>query len=90
MEKAQQSAGWLQELRMEAEGGGHTPETEEYGISSVVFREAGRPFHPARLHECFRGFGRLDVTAAGHNGTAAAAVLDVIDYGVPCMSVVCV
>lgn len=37
--------GWAQEL-----AGSHTPETEEYGIRSVVFR-ADRPFHPARLFD---------------------------------------
>ncbi len=42
-DKAQQSAGWIKELS----GGAHTPETEEYGISSFVFRSQ-RPFHPAR------------------------------------------
>jgi len=58
MEKAQVSAGWIQELAKTAEGGaGHTPETEEYGISSVVFRSSERPFHPGRLGSVLTGFG---------------------------------
>jgi G3E family GTPase len=43
MERAQQAPGWVMELN-----GDHVPETEEYGISSTVFR-SGRPFHPERL-----------------------------------------
>ena len=45
-DKAQTSAGWQKELQ----AGHHTPETEEYGISSLVFRDQ-RPFHPMRLWE---------------------------------------
>ncbi|KND46598.1 GTP-binding protein [Streptomyces stelliscabiei] len=43
LERAQQAPGWVRELN-----GDHVPETEEYGISSTVFR-AERPFHPGRL-----------------------------------------
>ena len=43
-EEAQNSAGWQKEL----EAGEHTPETEEYGISSFVFRNS-KPFHPIRF-----------------------------------------
>ncbi|MDO6519394.1 GTP-binding protein [Zobellia uliginosa] len=42
-EKAEASAGWIQELENE-----HVPETEEYGIGSFVFRSK-KPFHPERF-----------------------------------------
>lgn len=40
---ASASAGWIKELESI-----HMPETEEYGISSMVFRDQ-RPFHPKRF-----------------------------------------
>lgn len=43
-EEAEQSAGWIAELNKEE----HTPETEEYGISSFVFRNK-KPFDPDRF-----------------------------------------
>ncbi|MBU3012713.1 GTP-binding protein [Polaribacter vadi] len=42
-DKAEASAGWIKELENE-----HIPETEEYGISSFVFRSK-TPFHPDRF-----------------------------------------
>lgn len=43
-EEAEQSAGWIEELNKEE----HTPETEEYGISSFVYRSK-KPFDSNRF-----------------------------------------
>jgi G3E family GTPase len=47
-EEAETSAGWIRELE-----GIHTPETEEYGISSFVYRNE-KPFHPDRFWQLIR------------------------------------
>ena len=47
-ERAASAPGWLAELR-----GSHTPETEEYGITSFVY-EARRPFHPQRFFDAMQ------------------------------------
>mmetsp|Transcript_67080 Transcript_67080/g.125329 ORF Transcript_67080/g.125329 Transcript_67080/m.125329 type:complete len:568 (+) Transcript_67080:71-1774(+) len=66
MEKAQQSAGWVKELEKELTGEGHTPETEEYGVSSVVFRRHTKPFHPVRLKAVLEGFGNYASSIAAN------------------------
>ncbi|WP_403551691.1 GTP-binding protein [Streptomyces iakyrus] len=58
LERAQQAPGWVRELN-----GDHVPETEEYGISSLVFRSSV-PFHPGRLWDFVTG--DLDSGAHGH------------------------
>ncbi len=49
-EEAEQSAGWQKELEKEE----HTPETDEYGISSFVYRTK-KPFDPDRFWEYVQG-----------------------------------
>ncbi|CAG9611893.1 Putative metal chaperone YciC [Bacillus rhizoplanae] len=56
-EKASQAAGWIKELNSE-----HTPETDEYNISSFVYRRK-RPFHSERLMKWLESWP-LDVVRA--------------------------
>lgn len=59
-DEASKAPGWLSELR-----GQHTPETEEYGIHSFVYR-ARRPFHPARFHDLVQREWPGVVRSKGH------------------------
>lgn len=61
-EKASESAGWLQELNAGVEN--HTPETEEYGISSFVYRSR-LPFHTERLVSWYQDLPREIVRMKG-------------------------
>ena len=58
-EEASQGAGWIKELNEE-----HTPETEEYGISSFVYRRQ-RPFHPERWKQWLENWPVEVVRAKG-------------------------
>ncbi|MFN7249997.1 MAG: GTP-binding protein [Anaerobacillus sp.] len=59
-DKVSMSAGWLKELEQEA----HTPETEEYGISSFVYRRT-LPFHSERFVQWSDNFPDEVVRAKG-------------------------
>lgn len=60
MEKAATSAGWMQELQKDH----HTPESEEYGIQSFVYRRR-RPFEPQRLYDFMEEWPEQIVRAKG-------------------------
>lgn len=59
-EEASLSAGWIRELQQPE----HTPETEEYGISSFIYARR-RPFHPERLMEWMKDWPEEVVRAKG-------------------------
>ena len=61
-EKAQSHPLWVKELYGYD---GHVPETEEYGISSFVYR-ARRPFHPAKFNDFTKATWPGLIRAKGH------------------------
>ncbi|MCM3749014.1 GTP-binding protein [Paenibacillus pasadenensis] len=60
-EEASASAGWMKELEKPA----HTPETDEYGVSSFVY-ERRLPFHPERLRKWLQRWPEQVVRAKGY------------------------
>jgi G3E family GTPase len=62
LEKAQQNPIWAKELYGFAD---HVPETDEYGISSFVYR-ARKPFHPERFHAFINADWPGVIRAKGH------------------------
>ncbi|OYD07327.1 GTP-binding protein [Paludifilum halophilum] len=71
LETASESAGWIRELEQKE----HTPETEEYGIASFVYKRRA-PFHPKRLYRWLEEWPEEVVRAKGiawvANGMEAA------------------
>ena len=58
MEEAESSETWIKEISSK-----HIPETEEYGISSIVFEATDWPFHPERLDAVIKGHGHCFLNA---------------------------
>jgi G3E family GTPase len=61
-DRAAENPLWAKELYGFAQ---HTPETEEYGITSFVYR-ARLPFHPAKVHAVLNGDLPGVIRAKGH------------------------
>ena len=59
-DEAEQNAGWIEELQKDE----HTPETEEYGISSFVFKSR-RPFDPIRFYYFVHDFPETIIRSKG-------------------------
>lgn len=74
-DEAQNAAGWQKEL----EGGVYTPETEEYGISSFVFRNQ-KPFHPERFWQYLNTYYPANIIRAKGLFWLASRPTDAINF----------
>ncbi|NGR02555.1 GTP-binding protein [Staphylococcus aureus] len=63
-EKASESAGWIKELESGGGHASHTPETEEYGISSFVYKRR-LPFHAKRFNDWLESMSNNVVRSKG-------------------------
>lgn len=68
-EEVMNNPGWMMELR-----GEETPETEEYGISSFVFREK-KPFHPLRLWDLLNNLPKEVIRSKGFFWLATSSTI---------------
>ena len=59
-EEAESNSKWLEQDRYDVQ-----PETEEYGVSSFLYKR-NRPFNPERLFKCLDGNFMLDVVNPEH------------------------
>ncbi|OCS93455.1 GTP-binding protein [Caryophanon latum] len=71
-DKASEGAGWIKELNEE-----HVPETEEYGISSFVYKRR-KPFHPERWEAWLHAFPDEIVRAKGFFWLATRNMVGII------------
>jgi len=60
LEEEETTDRWIEEMNTP-----HVPETEEYGVSNIIFESGEAPFHPERLNSVIKGFGKDAVARAG-------------------------
>ena len=75
-DEASNGTNWLEELAKAK----HTPETEEYGISSFVFRDA-RPFHPERFWHYINNYWHAGIIRSKGLFWIASRPKDALNWG---------
>lgn len=75
-DEASNGTNWIEELAKAK----HTPETEEYGISSFVFRDA-RPFHPERFWQYINNYWHAGIIRSKGLFWIASRPKDALNWG---------
>lgn len=75
-DEASNGTNWIEELAKAK----HTPETEEYGISSFVFRDA-RPFHPERFWHYINNYWHAGIIRSKGLFWIASRPKDALNWG---------